>query len=66
LQLRMGTLKLSDFWLRSVPTKDQGFTDEFGVAPLIIVAHKGHCEVVRFLGGVRSQQAGMKRVVENI
>ena len=29
-----------------MPTKDQGITDDFGVTPLIIVAHKGHCEVV--------------------
>ena len=49
LLLRMGTLKLSDFWLSLVPTKDQGTTDD-GRAPLFIAAHEGHLEVVPCLG----------------
>ena len=44
-------------------------THDFGVMPLIIAAQNGHGEVVRCLGGARSQQAGYRlaeRVVENI
>ena len=37
---------LSNFWLRSAPTKYQGVTDDFGVTPLIIAAQNGRSEVV--------------------
>ena len=60
LLLTSGTLKLSDVWLRVLPTKDQGSTDDFGATSLIIAAQSGHRKVVRFLSGARSQQAGCR------
>ena len=55
LLLTKGTLKLSDFWLSPVPTKDQDMTD-YGATPLYTAAEKGHLEVVPFLVWVRCQQ----------
>ena len=48
LLLTRGTLKLSDFWLSPVPTKTKAAQID-GATPLLVAAHQGHCEVVRFL-----------------
>ena len=41
-------MKLSNFWLSPVPTKDQGTTDD-GATPLFRAAQEGQLGVVRFL-----------------
>ena len=43
-QLRMGILKLPDFWLSLVQIKDQGTIDD-GRKHLCIAAHEGHLVV---------------------